>query len=147
MIFVRAAPRYHYDWIIDQTGLHISSAFRAIEAIEEKTGRIVGMVGYDDWTPNSVSMHMAIAYPMAVRTLVGPAFSYPFLEAQRKVILGVTPGDNERALKLNRHLGLREIYRIRDGWLDGVDMVIQEMRRDECRWIGEFHGRKSTRAA
>jgi len=140
-VIVRAAPVSHYDWLIARTGLNISRGFRAIEGVDE-TGRICGMVGYDDWTPNSVQMHTAILFPSVIRSLLRPAFMYPFVEAGRKVIVGITPGDNAAALKLNRHLGLREVYRVKDGWKDGIDVVIQEMRRHECRWInGVDYGR------
>jgi len=45
----------------------------------------------------------------------------------RRKIIGSTPGDNERALRtIFRKLGFVEIARIKDGWGDGVDMVISE---------------------
>lgn len=140
-MIVRAAPKGHYEWLVERTGLNLSIGFRAIEAID-KDYVICGMVGYDDWTPNSVQMHMALKYPAAARHLVRPAFKYPFEQAGRAVVIGVTPGDNEAALKLNRHLGFRQICRVKDGWKPGIDMVIQEMRRDECRFLnGVDHGR------
>lgn len=134
-MIVRPAPKEHYLWLVDRTGLNLSLGFRAIEAVDE-AGRIHGMVGYDDWTPNSVQMHVAIENPAATRSLLRHAFQYPFKEAGRGLVVGVTPGHLARALKFNKSIGFREVYRIKDGWTPGTDIVIQEMRRDECRWLG-----------
>ena len=133
-MIVRAAPPEHYAWIRDRTGLRHSTEFRAIEALDA-SGEIRGMVGYDDWTPNSVQMHVAIDTPIVTRALVRPAFVYPFIEAGRKVVIGVTPSDRERALVFNKRLGFHETMRLHNGYADGVDLVFQLMTRDECRWL------------
>jgi len=48
---------------------------------------------------------------------------------------GLTPANNLKALKLNKHIGFREVCRIPDGHKPGIDSVLQIMTRDECRWI------------
>jgi hypothetical protein len=89
------------------------------------------MIGYASWTDNSVQMHMALDGPAAVKALLGPAFEYPFLEGEKKMVIGITPSDNVRALQFNRHVGFREVYREADAFADGVDLVVQRMTRDE----------------
>jgi hypothetical protein len=32
-------------------------------------------------------------------------------------------------------MGFRETFRLKNGWDIGVDMVLKEMHRDECRWL------------
>ncbi len=93
------------------------------------------MVGYDGWLPNACAIHVAIEEPMAGRRLVRPAFGIPFLEMGLGLVLGWVLSTNTRALRLDLHLGFRETHRIRDGWRPGVDLVLLEMRREECRWI------------
>lgn len=96
----------------------------------------VAVVGYDWWTPNSVQMHVWISTPAALtRKFIEECFRYPFLQAGRGLVVGVTPGDNARALNLNSKLGFRPVHRIKDGWAAGIDMVLQEMTREECRWL------------
>lgn len=109
--------------------------FRAIKSVDE-AGELQAMVGYDYWTPNAVQMHIWIKHPEAYlsKELLQEGFGYPF-NSGRNLVIGVTPGDNTRALEFNRKLGFRETHRIKDGWSAGTDMVIQEMRRDECRWL------------
>lgn len=109
--------------------------FKAIEAIEERDGRILGMVAYDGWTPNACSMHVAIEEPIAVRRLVRPAFRIPFVELKKQVVIGMVLSTNLKALKLDEHLGFTIRGRIPDAWAPGVDLILLSMRRDECRFL------------
>ena len=137
MFTVRAAPPAHYDWIAKRANLIIGSNFGAIEAIDD-AGRILGMVGFDGWTPNAVSMHVALDSPIAARRLLKVAFWVAFVDSKKGVVLGLVLSTNKRALKLDRHLGFTEIARIKDGWAVGVDTVVFQMRREECRWIDQL---------
>ena len=99
--------------------------------------KIVGMVGFDGWTASSVSMHIAIDDPMVLRRLIKPSFGVAFYEFGKEVVTVTVLSTNTRSLKLVKGLGFREVYRGKD-WVDhGVDLVIHEMRRGECRWLKE----------
>lgn len=135
-MIVRAAPREHFPWLIQRAECNASIDFKAIEAVDE-SGRIHGMAGFDGWTPNSVVLTIALDNPAAFRHLVLPIFDYAFLQAGRGVALATVRGSNAKSLKLCKHVGLREVYRVRDGVRVGEDLVIFEMRREECRWIPE----------
>lgn len=131
---VRAALPGEYGWLCQSTGYAPASDFRAIVAVDEATGRIEGLVGYDHWMPNSVHMHVRLASP-ACRGLVRAAFEYPFQQVGCGVALGFTPAHCGEGVRLAKRLGFREAYRIREGWAVGVDTVVFEMRREECRWL------------
>ncbi len=133
---VRAAPREHYGWLSERAGCLPTEGFRAIEAVDSQ-GRIRGMVGFDGWTDGSVGMHVALDTPNAARALIRPAFLYPFVQVSRRVVIGVTAGNNYRAIRFNLRLGFREALRIPDGWAPGVDLVVMTMRREDCRWISK----------
>lgn len=99
-------------------------------------GKITAMVAYDHWTPNAVQLHICITDPKSFsRSFVREALAYPFVQAGRSLLVGVTPSDNEEALEFNRRIGFLEKYRIKDGWEDGVDMVVQELRKSDCKWL------------
>lgn len=87
---------------------------------------------YDQWTQNSVCVHSYIPPHSLTRGFLREMFRYPY-EAVEWVI-GVTPGDNEAALRFNKHIGFKEIYRLRDGFAPGVDNVFQTVHRSECRY-------------
>ena len=135
MIDVRIATREEHPWIIQRAGLTVTPDFAAVRARDTESGRIVAMVGYDSWTPNTVTVHVALAHPAALRHVLVPGFEIPFVHAGRKVAICAVNGTNHRSLALVKRLGFREVYRLRDGWSDGQDLVLFEMRRENCRWI------------
>lgn len=106
--------------------------FRGIA--REVRGELVGVIAYDHWTENSVQMHSWLFKPGAVtRDYLKECFKFPF-ENGRDIVLGVTRADNAKALRFNKHIGFREMFRLKDSYAKGVDGVIQELRHDECRW-------------
>ena len=136
---LRVAPPEHYRWIAARARLNIGNGFMAYEVVKNGTvpERIVGMVGFDGWTASSVSMHIAIDDPMVLRRLIKPSFGVAFYEFGKEVVTVTVLSTNTRSLKLVKGLGFREVYRGKD-WVDhGVDLVIHEMRRHECRWLKE----------
>ena len=134
-MIAQAAPREHYGWLIERAGAPLTGAARAIEAVDAK-GVIRGMVAYDFWTDNAVFAHVAVETPIAWRSLLPAIFDYPFNEAGKGVLVAMVSGDNLKSLRMCSHLGFRVAHRIKDGKAQGVDMVMFEMRRDECRYIG-----------
>lgn len=142
---VQAAPPQHFSWLRSRTQCELSENFRAIEALAPDIiychlcglvhGRIRGMVGYNGWTENAVSMHFAIEGPGAFKALHAEAFKYAFEQAGKKMVFGVTPSDNARAIKAIRAVGFREVYREKDGFADGVDIVFSRFTRSE--WLAQ----------
>lgn len=102
----------------------------------DRAGNIQVMVGLDFWTPNSVQIHIYIANPKHLtRKFIREVFNYIFVTCQRGLVVGITPSDNAAALELNRRIGFKQTYRVVDGWISGVDMVLQEMRVNDCKWL------------
>ena len=130
------APPEMLPWLAQRANLTMSPTLQAIAAVDDD-GQIAGMVGFDGWTMNACAMHVAIEKPIAVRTLLRPAFELPFVRLGLGVVVGTVLSSNERALALDLHLGFREVMRGRDWWAPGVDLVWLEMRREECRWLCE----------
>jgi RimJ/RimL family protein N-acetyltransferase len=80
-------------------------------------------------------MHIALENPAALRSLLGPAFRIPFLNLGLGVAMASVLGNNARSLALVKSVGFREACRIRDGYSAGVDLVIFEMQKADCRWV------------
>lgn len=121
-------------WLADQASLVLGPTFQAIEARGED-GRIHGAVGFDGWTENAVCLHVALANPLALRSLLRIGFGIAF--KMRGVALAQVLGSNTRSLRLVERLGFKPLCRVRDGWAKGVDMAWFEMRREDCRWLKE----------
>lgn len=131
---VRAANDNDLRWLAERTGWVFTDRARGVAVVDSK-GRTRGVVGFDEWTPNSVRAHMAVDTPIAWRSLVGPAFRYPFEECGKTLILAVVNSDNTRSTNLVREFGFREVHRVSNGWSNGVDLLMFQMHRDECRFL------------
>lgn len=88
---------------------------------------------YDNWCPNSVCVHSYIPEPkFLTKGFLREMFRYPFSNVDWAI--GVTPGDNTKALEFNRRIGLREVYRLPGGFSREVDQVFQIMHHSECKY-------------
>ena len=131
---IQSAAPSRIEWLTERTTYVPSKDVRAIEAIDRE-GVTRGMVAYDHWAHNSVQMHVALDSPIAARSLLSAAFSYPFIMLGLGVVVGIVPASNQRSLHHALHLGFEEKHRIKDGWEVGTDLVVMEMRKENCRWI------------
>jgi hypothetical protein len=133
-MIVRAAPPEHFQYLVERAGVYPSPLFKAIEAVDEKS-TVHGMFGYDGWTPNAVVMHVALDNPAVLRHLIHPAFYFPFIQLDLGIALCAIRGDNKRSIQLTEHVGFKEVYRIVNCFGSGIDQMIYEMRRENCRWL------------
>lgn len=131
---VTAGGPQDVSWLVERTSCAVSGGFRTIKAVDD-SGQIRGMVGYDLWTQNAVTAHMAVDTPIAWRSLIPACFRYPFEECDREVMLAAIPADNVKSWGLAGHFGFKLVHRVRDGWAQGVDLLMLELRRDDCRFL------------
>lgn len=131
---VLPAEPYELAWVVKRASVGLTPFATAIKAVDN-AGVIRGMVCYDNRTHNSIEAHMAVDTPIAWRVLLRAVFSYPFEQLHLGVLLGVIPASNARSLRMAKRLGLVEVHRVRDGWAAGEDLIIHELRRENCRWL------------
>ena len=53
----------------------------------------------------------------------------------KKFIYGMVPGDNAKAIKINEHIGFTVKMRLEDAWADGIDYVVMELKKENCRYL------------
>lgn len=129
-----AADDLDLPWYTARTKCKLTPGARGIKAVDIH-GKIWGMVVYDCFTRNGAQVHVALDSPWAARCLLRMAFTYPFVECGFQVLMGLVPALHRKSLVLAKALGFRETHRVCDGWAPGVDLVLLEMRRDECRYL------------
>lgn len=101
-----------------------------------KGDSLLAVAGFDNWTDNSVFLHVWSVGPRAwSRLYLQEIFRYCFEICNKGLAIAITQGDNARTLEFCRRVGFVEAHRMKDGWKLGTDLVIQEMRREECRWL------------
>lgn len=113
-----------------------------------RDGQLVGAVALDTWSHNSCVIHIAFEDFMSFRHGWPEAvFGYVFNQCDKGVIVGSTPACNEKALRFNKHIGFVELFRIKDGFEEGIDTVIQEYRKENCKYIRNEDGQVRSQAA
>lgn len=138
--FVNKPVMVLFDWLSERVGLAWSNDFAALGRVVD--GKLVGVVGYNNFTGTSCHMHMAGVGRWMNREFLLRAFHYPFTQLGLSMVLGVVPSGNTRALEIDRRLGFRELIYIPGAHPDGGLHLLQ-MLRSECRWLtGDLHGQE-----
>lgn len=122
--------------------------FKGIKRVEN--GLVVAMVGFDDWTHNSVQMHVWTngSKRALTRRFLQEVFWYAFVTCKLGIVITVVACNNDAALRLTAKAGFRRLLTVKDGYALGTDLAIQEMRREECRWLsGVPNGRQERRTS
>ena len=112
---------------------------------QEKDGKLIAVVGYNSFLPNSCQIHVASTDVYWLnKDLLFAIFDYPFNKLKVKVIIAPISKDNVKSLNLCRKLGFEQVADIPYGHLDG-DLIIVTMKRNQCKWLqqGEGNGRYS----
>ena len=126
--------QYMGDWLVRMMNHPLPTETVCIG--QEIDGNLVAVVGFASFMPKACQMHIAAVDEVnwMSRDLLWAAFDYPFNKLGVSVILGQVCGDNDAALRLNRHLGFKVVAEIPDAHMDG-DLVIMAMRREDCRFL------------
>jgi RimJ/RimL family protein N-acetyltransferase len=64
------------------------------------------------------------------------------MDLGRNILLATIMASNEKSMSLAKRLGFREVFRGRDWFTHGSDLVWLEMRREDCRWLAAPAERK-----
>ena len=122
------------DFLCARIGLEPTRHLRCIGRVRDDV--LIAVVGFDGWNGSSVQMHCAGDDPRWInREFLHSAFSYPFKNGCN-VVLGLVPSGNERAVKLNHHLGFSTLVEIPGGHPDG-SLIVMAMQKADCRWINK----------
>lgn len=125
--------------LLNEIGVQPSADQRAILWVDPNTRDVEWCVGYNAFVGKTCQMHVVnLKGKSTPRTLICAAFEYAFKTAEREVVFGVLNSANPHAVEYDKKLGFEEVYRIPGVHDDGGDIVLLQMRRDECRWIKEL---------
>ena len=90
----------------------------------------------DSWSYNSCMIHLWIENAFVLRHgFAEEVFNYIFNTCGRNLVIAVMPDDNEKVVRFNKHIGFKEVCRVKDGYKVGVDYVISECRKENCRYL------------
>lgn len=133
-------------WLCERIGYMPTPWLKCIANVTIE-GKILGVVGFDNWNGASCQMHVAGEGRWLTRDMVRACFDYAFNVAGLRVVIGLVPSTNAKALRFDKHVGFTEVGRIADA-VPGGDLVIMQLRREHCRYLENEHGwQKHARAA
>jgi RimJ/RimL family protein N-acetyltransferase len=103
----------------------------------EEDGELIAGVAFNMYTGASISMHVA-AVPgkrWMTKEFLWRSFAYPFIQLNCNRITGLVREDNLDAQKFDEHLGFKREGLLRRACLDGSNMILYGMLKDECRFL------------
>ena len=100
-----------------------------------KDGYLLGGVIYQNFTGESIGIHMAGFDSRWVnKDMLWVSFDYPFSQLGVKRIFGQVPESNAKALELDLRLGFKIVTKIDGVFRDGGVIVIV-LEREDCKWL------------
>ena len=137
MIFVPFTFKDHGAWVKELIDPVFCEDTKGIVAV--KDGEPIGVMLLDQWTETSVQCHIGIVNPICLRRMPYEFCNYVFNTCGRKILIGLTPADNKKAMRLNEHLGFKEVMRMKDAYKQGVDYVMYLMDKTTCKYITQIN--------
>ena len=119
-------------WVNARVGIMHVEDTSGLMAIDVETGNTVGACIFDNWTSNSVQTHFVLASPMVLRHgFTDLCYDFVFNGMKRKYMYGLVPGDNTKAVKLNKHMGWTVKTVLPEAYAAGVDYLLMELKAED----------------
>jgi len=125
----------HGQWVHDLLNPTFCDDTKGIVA--EIDGKPVGVMLLDQWTETSAQCHVGLTNAMCLKRLPYEFANYFFNTCDKEILIGLTPADNKKAIKINKHFGFKEVYRMKDAYKKGIDYIVYRMERDDCPFLIE----------
>lgn len=133
--FKRISCEDEWKWFCERNPLTLVPDMTSILAYNPDTKETLACCVMDTWTETSCQVHFAIDNPFVIRHgFFEEVSKFVFDTAGRIAMYGLVPANNKKALSVDKKIGFREITRLKDAFKRGVDYVILELRREDCRF-------------
>ena len=130
-----------WGWVNKQVGILRVEDTSGIMAIDSEKDTTVGAAIFDNWTANSVQTHFMVSSPLVLkRGFMQEVYDYVFQHKKMLYMYGLVPGDNEKAIKLNKHMGWTERTRLPEAYAPGIDYILMELKKENCKYLGKTDG-------
>lgn len=130
-----------WGWVNLQVGIKRCEDTTGIMAVDLDTNTTVGACIMDNWTGNSVQCHLMITTPILLRhNFLECCFDFMFNTMGVNRIYGLVPANNEKAVKLNTHMGFTVKSRLEEAFEVGIDYLLMEMKRENCSFVAQTGG-------
>ena len=115
-----------------------TSDLQAIFWANPETKVIEWCIGFDSFIGKTCQIHVVnFQKKYTPRKLLFAVFDYAFNTAGVETLIGVVNSNNEEAMKYDQNLGFKEVCRLEGMHDDGGDLVLFQMKKQDCRFIKE----------
>lgn len=130
-------------WVAAQIGACRPWTNSGALGVEDEHGELVAGVVLDAYrAKGSGSLHCAgIGKRWLTREFLFAVFDYCFNQLELKALINTVAANNPDSIRFTEHIGFKEIHRVTQGWDGEADMIIYQLHRDDCRWLGERNAR------
>jgi len=122
--------------LLDKAGVKTTDDFQALLWVNPETQEIEWCVGYDGFIGTCCQMHVVnLGGKSAPKKFLWACFDYPFNQCGLQAVTGLVNSANEKAMRFDKHLGFKEVFRLEKLHDGGGDLVVMKMDKDECKWL------------
>lgn len=127
---------YFKNGALHHGNVQISSGTRGIIAHCD-SGPIMGMILFDNWSYNAVFGHIVVDNVMCLKMggLMTEATDFVFNTCGLQYFMGAVPADKTKALAYEKRAGFKEVYRLKDGFKLGIDLIFVQMTRESAVFL------------
>jgi hypothetical protein len=127
---------HDWGWIQQEVGLlrvEDTSGFMGINT--EKNETVMACI-MDNWLNSCVQLHFICTNTMALRyNFIETCFDFVFNEKGMNSAYAMIAQNNKKSLKIAKHMGFVEKTRLKDAYADGIDFILFEMLRKDCKYL------------
>jgi hypothetical protein len=137
--FKPLTAKSEWAWFHQRTFTIACEDSQGIVAYDDSTQTIAAVCVADSFTVDACNVHFAIERPIVIKHgFLHEIARHLFIACGRKRIFGLVPANNSKALKLDTHIGFREVARVPDGYAEGIDYVVLRMDRETSPWLEQI---------
>ena len=123
-------------WVADQVEQTASWGDFYAMGIEDDKGEILAGVVFNNFNGSNATAHIAVKrFTRLFPGLIEHACNYAFNQNKLNRLTGLVEADNEKALRLDWHIGFEVETTLRKAGSKGQDMIVLVMWPERCRWI------------
>jgi len=124
-----------WDWFTLRNPVQLIPDMTSILAYDKDTGALLAGCVMDNWTETSCQAHLCIDVPLVVRHgFLNEIADFVYNTAGRLMIHSLVPANNLKALSVDKKIGFKEVTRLKDAFKQGVDYVLLELRKEDCKY-------------
>ena len=121
-------------WVYEPLGGAVNESSSAIGWINTE-GKLVSAVAIEGWNGVNAYCHQRHEGTPASRKFWFAVVDWAFNELGCKRLTGPVAGSNEKAIKLNEHIGFEHEATLKCAAYDGSDLHLMVLWRENCRML------------